>query len=338
MLKLSILDQSPIRKGLNGGDALRETTKLAQLADRLGYTRFWIAEHHNSKGMASSAPEIAITHVAANTKEITVGSGGVLLSHYSSYKVAETFSMLASLHPGRIDLGIGRAPGSDQLTAMALQHGPGALGIEHFPSQIRDLNGFIQGEMPDDHPFARVRARPRPDVPPEVWLLGSSDQSAAYAAHFGMPFSFAHFINPRGGPEVAEGYRHHFTPSTFLSSPKVNIGIFAVCADTEEEADALATTRDLWMLRLRKGETGPVPTVEEAASYPYTEAEREMMKAARARISFGTPDKVKAEITALAEAYGTDEVVILTITPEFEQRTRSYALLAEAFGLAPRDI
>jgi luciferase family oxidoreductase group 1 len=268
MIKLSVLDQSPVREGVTPRDALVETIELARHADGLGFRRYWLAEHHGSPGLAGSAPEIMVALVAAETRHLRVGSGGVMLSHYSSLKVAEQFRMLETLYPGRIDLGIGRAPGSDQLTAIALQHGPGALGIEHFPNQIADLLAFLENTMPVDHPFSRIRVAPAGDTNPEIWLLGSSDQSALYAAYFSLPFSFAHFITDESGPEIMEGYRRHFRPSTRLPAPQGSIGVFVVCAESEAEARRLAASRDLWRLRQRRGILAPFPPPEDALAYP----------------------------------------------------------------------
>ncbi|MFT5489361.1 MAG: luciferase family oxidoreductase group 1 [Paracoccaceae bacterium] len=335
MTILSVLDQSPIRVGCTPGDALRETLALAEFCDARGYHRYWLAEHHSTGGLAGSAPEILIGQVAARTKNLRVGSGGVMLSHYSSLKVAESFRMLEALYPGRIDLGIGRAPGSDGLTANALAHGPGALGIEHFPAQIRDVQAWISSEMPDGHPFQQVTAMPAGESDPEMWLLGSSDQSAAYAAYFGMAFSFAHFINPQGGPLVMEAYRQNFEPSAKLTAPQGAIGIFVICADTEEEALELRWSRDLWMLRLHTGQTGPVPTVEEAKNYPYTDQERMIVEHNRPRTIVGDPDQGRAQILVLGDTYKVDEFVVITISDSFDARLRSYELLAEAFSLAP---
>jgi len=247
-------------RGLGGPERAQQVNhELARHVDALGYCRYWLAEHHSSPGLAGTAPEIMVARVASETSHIRVGSGGVMLSHYSSLKVAEQFRMLEALYPGRIDLGIGRAPGSDQLTAIALQHGPGALGIEHFPNQIADLLGFLDNKMPADHPFARIRVMPAGETSPEVWLLGSSDQSAIFAAYFGCAFSFAHFINDEGGPEIMDAYRQRFRPSERLAKPQGSIGVFVVCADTEAEARRLAASRDLWRLRQRQGILAPFP-------------------------------------------------------------------------------
>lgn len=333
MTCLSVLDQSPIRSGATPAQAVQETLRLAELADRLGYRRYWLAEHHSSGGLAGSAPEILVGRVAALTSSIRVGAGGVMLSHYSALKVAENFRMLETLFPGRIDLGIGRAPGSDQLTARALAQGPGALGFEHFPAQVRDLIGFLDESLPAEHPFARIRAMPRGPTSPEVWLLGSSDQSAALAAYFGCRFSFAHFINAEGGEAVMQAYREHFRPSAALDRPAGSIGVFVICADSEAEAARLARSRDLWMLRLRRGETQPVPTVEEAENYPYTDHERAVVRYNRRRTIAGAPEQVRDRLLELGRAYGVDEFVVVTICHEFEDRLRSYELLAQAFDL-----
>ena len=280
-IRLGVLDQSPIRTGATGADALQESVKLAQATEKLGYQRYWIAEHHGSDGLASASPEILVTRIAAETKSIRVGSGGVMLSHYSPYKVAENFRMLEAMFPGRIDLGIGRAPGSDHPTAQALAYG-GGIGVEHFPTMISDLSGFLTDSLPDEHPFQRVKARPFTESTPPIWLLGSSNYSAAYAAHFGLAFSFAHFITAFGGDAVVRAYQDQFQPAGTLEAPKTNVGIFVICADTEEEANDLMTTRDLFRLRADKGELAPVPSVEEAKAYPYTDAEREHVAQSRA--------------------------------------------------------
>ena len=332
-LQLSVLDQSPIRSGATPAQAIQETLQLAQIAERLGYHRYWLAEHHNSGGLAGTTPEVLMARVAADTRRIRVGSGGVMLSHYSALKVAENFRMLETLYPGRIDLGIGRAPGSDQHTAHALQHGPGALGIEEFPNQIADVAGYLRGAMPEQHPFADVTAMPSGPTVPELWLLGSSDQSAAYAAHFGFAFSFAHFITGQSGAAIVAAYRRYFQPSEWAPEPRASVGIWVVTADTEAEAKRLASSRELWLLRLATGHLGPFPTPEQAAAHPYTERERAFIRASAGRSIVGAPEQVKAKLSTLAEDYGVDELVVVTICHDFAARVRSYELLAEVFGL-----
>lgn len=337
MIELSVLDQSPIREGGTPAHAIAETIELARATERLGFFRYWLAEHHSSGGLAGTVPEILIARIAAETKTMRVGSGGVMLSHYAPLKIAETFRMLETLYPGRIDLGIGRAPGSDHRTAMALQHGPGALGIEHFPGQISELAAFLADEIPAGHPFAGIHAMPTGPGLPELWLLGSSDQSAAYAAYLGCAFSFAHFINDEGGPEVMAAYRQHFKPSPRLSQPQGSIGVFVLCAETEAEAWRIAASRDLWRLRLEQGILGPVPTVEEALAYPYSERDLARVAYNRRRQVVGTPEQVKKRLLELAGFYEVDEVVVVSICYEFAARLHSYELLAEAFGLSRRE-
>ena len=333
MTILSVLDQSPIRAGSTAAAAVQETLELAQLCERLGYRRYWLAEHHSSGGLAGSAPEVLIARVASMTSTIRVGSGGVMLPHYSPLKVAETFRMLETLFPGRIDLGLGRAPGGDHATSTALAAGPGRLGVERYPEQLQDLIGFLSDTLPADHPFHGVHAEPRGEGAPELWLLGSSDQSAAYAAHFGLPFAFANFIADEAGPQIMQAYRRNFRPSSACPVPRCAVGAFVICAENDAEADRLAASRDLWTLKLRAGHPGPIPTVEEALSYPYTAQERAIVRANRRRSIAGAPATAKARLLALAETYGAQELMIVTITHDPAARRRSYELLADAFGL-----
>lgn len=335
-MKLSVLDQSPIKAGGTPAEAIRETVELARLCDQLGYHRYWVAEHHASDGLAGTAPEILIARIAAATQHLRVGSGGVMLSHYSALKVAEQFRVLEALYPGRIDLGIGRAPGSDGRTAMALQTGPYAYGIEQFPSRIADLIDWLGDGLPLDHPFAQVKAQPAGPSMPELWVLGSSGESARFAAHFGLAFSHAHFITAQGGLESLDLYRTHFKPSKRLPAPQGSIGVFVLCASTEAEAQRLASSRDLWRLRLDKGELGPIPTVEEALAFPYTDFDRAVIERNRRRQIVGTPDQVKAKLEELVARYGVDEAVVVSICHDPAARRRSYELLAEAFALEKR--
>ncbi len=336
MTRLSVLDQSPIRAGGTPAQAIAETIALAQACEHWGYHRYWVAEHHSSEGLAGAAPEILCARLAAATSTMRIGTGGVMLSHYSALKVAEQFRMLETLYPGRIDLGIGRAPGSDYVTARALAHGPGALGIEEFPRQIQDLLGYLRDALPDGHTFAGVSAQPRGETMPEPWLLGSSDQSALYAAYFGCAFSFAHFITERMGPEIMANYRAKFQLSLWYAKPQGSIGVAVTCADSAEEADRLAQSRDLSRLRMEQGILGPVPSVEEAEAYDYSREERLRIAVNRQRQVIGNPAQCKAKLSTLGEKYGVDEFVIVTITHDPAARLKSYELLAREFGLAPR--
>ncbi len=336
MTRLSVLDQSPIRAGGTAAQAIAESVELARACERWGYHRYWVAEHHASEGLAGAAPEILAARLAAATETMRIGTGGVMLSHYSALKVAEQFRMLETLYPGRIDLGIGRAPGSDYVTARALAHGPGALGIEEFPHQIQDLLAYLRDAVPDGHPFAGVSAQPRGATMPEPWLLGSSGQSAAYAAYFGCAFSFAHFITDRQGPEIMAAYRAQFRPSVWYDKPVGSIGVAAICAETDARAQRLALSRDLSRLRMDQGLRGPVPSIEEAEAYDYSREERLRIAVNRERQVIGDPAQCKEKLLALGGAYGIEEFVIVTITYDFEARLKSYELLAREFGLTPR--
>lgn len=337
MLRLSVLDQSPVRSGGTPAEAIRETLELAEAADRLGYHRYWVAEHHSSRGLAGSAPEVLIGAVAARTSGLRVGAGGVMLSHYSALKVAEQFRMLETLYPGRIDLGIGRAPGSDQRTARALSHGPGALPLDRFPEQVADVIAYLHDRLEPGNPFAGVHAMPSGPGAPEVWLLGSSDESAAIAAQLGTAFSFAHFINSEGGAEVTRAYARHFRPSPERAGPQASAAVFVICADTEAEALRLSRSRELFLVRLYTGRSGPYPSVEEAQAYPYDDREQTFVHLARQRTIAGAPEQVRERLLALARDYGIDELAAVTITHDPKARRRSYELLAESFGLEPRD-
>lgn len=322
-MRLSVLDQSPIPSGSTAGDALRNSIDLARRCDRLGYHRYWVAEHHNTGGLAGSAPEILIGHIAEATERIRVGSGGVMMPHYAPYKVAENFRVLASLHPDRIDLGVGRAPGSDQVTMVALAADHQPISIEKYPAMIAELDGFLRDDLPATSPFrGRVRATPQPDTPPELWLLASSPDSAAYAAHFGLPLAFADFIAQSDGAAIAARYREHFQPSARLAEPRVLVAASVICADTHDEAEELAAGVKLWRQR---GLQGPIPSPREVADAvpgPLT------VQPSRKPMIQGDPATVAANVTAMAERYGADEFMAVTITWDHEARARSYELLA----------
>jgi len=330
---LSVLDQSPISEGSSGGDALRNSIDLAQFTETLGYNRYWIAEHHATPMLASPSPEALIGAIAALTTRIRVGSGGVMLPHYSPLKVAETFSMLAGLFPGRLDLGIGRAPGTDQLAMFALQRDRRYAAPDDFREQLNELLGYLENDLPDDHPFARVAQLPGRPEAPDVWLLGSSPQSAIWAGELGLPYVFADFINSEGA-HIADLYRERFEPSRRLREPRVMVATWALCADSSEEAEALASSSRMAFSLLRStGKTIPVPTVETATRF-LTQPSAGLPIVRRRRMTLGTPDIVRDGLEAIVREYGAEELMVVTITHSHEARRRSYELIAEAFDVA----
>jgi luciferase family oxidoreductase group 1 len=334
--KLSVLDVSPVPSGSTSTEALRNTLDLARLVDQLGYTRYWLAEHHNTPLIASSSPEIMIGHVASATSRLRVGSGGVMLPNHAPLKVAENFRVLEALHPGRVDLGIGRAPGTDSLTALALRRSRQALSAEDFPARLEDLISFLNAHgFDEDHPLRGIRAMPD-DVPmPEIWLLGSSDFSAMLAANMGLRFAFAHHIQPQPAIYSLRAYYENFQPSQYLKAPEALIGVSVVCAETDERARELALPLQLVLLRFRTGKMGRFPTIEEAKNYPYTSEEREVIEFNRERSFIGSPETIRKQLTQLAEACGVREIMITTMTHEHADRRRSYEFLASAFGISP---
>lgn len=331
-VRLSVLDQSPIILGHSPAEAVRRTVELAVEAERYGYHRIWLAEHHNMRGLADPCPEILLTRVAAATQRIRVGTGGVLLPYYSGLKVAEIFRMLEALFPHRIDLGIGRAPGSDSVTARAL-FGGAFYDFDQFPAHVQETVAFLDNTLPPDHPYGRVVAMPSGESSPEVWLLGSSDYSARLAAALGLRFSFAHFISGQGGDGVTRMYRRDFQPSARESSPTSILTVFAICAETNVEAELLAASIDLRRLQMARGQDGPIVPAADAIAMPYSDSDRAVMRRERARAIVGTPESVRDRILELQAAFEADEVMVLTITGSYESRLASYALLAEAFSL-----
>jgi luciferase family oxidoreductase group 1 len=335
-LRLSVLDQSPISEGSNGAQALANSVDLARLSDALGYERYWVAEHHGTPMLACASPEALIGPIAAVTSRIRVGSGGVMLPHYSPLKVAETFSMFAGLFPGRIDLAIGRAPGTDALTTFALQRDRRQASPDDFPSQLVEMLGYFGKSLPEGHPFARLSSLPGDPARPDPWLLGSSPQSGIWAAEMGLPYAFADFINP-GGAGIVGRYRVEFRPSMWRAAPEVITALWVICAETDDEAERLASSGVMTFKLLRRGELIPVPPVEKALAF----IERERRQSAglastpsvtdRRRI-VGSPATVRAGIEAAAREYDADEVMIVSITYDHQARRRSYELIAEAFG------
>jgi luciferase family oxidoreductase group 1 len=332
---LSVLDQSTVVSGRSPDQSIPESLALARHAEALGYHRYWVAEHHNSASIAGSAPEILISAIAATTTRIRVGSAGVMLPHYSALKVAEQFRVLEAIAPGRIDLGLGRAPGSDGLTAHALN--PNAsVAADQFPAQVRDLLAWLAGEkLVEKHPFRDILAMPTGPGVPEVWLLGSSDYGAQVAAHFGLPYCFAHFITDgQGAAEALALYRQGYRPSARHPAPHGAVCVWALAADTQAEAEWLVGSRVLSRLWRDSGVFAPLPSPREAAEYAYSDAERARLPRLRERAIHGTAEMVAARLRALAEALGVDEVAVLTATHDPRARRRSYELLAGAFGMS----
>ncbi len=327
-LRLSVLDQSPIPAGSSAAIALGNSIDLARQTEAMGYHRYWVAEHHNSRGLAGAAPEILIGQIAASTSTIRVGSGGVMLSHYSPYKVAETFRTLATLFPERIDLGVGRAPGSDQITMYALAAGDHPLPVDTYPNQLRDLDGWLHNDLHSDSPFAgRVLALPASDCEaPELWVLASSAGSASFAAHFGLPLSFADFIAVGDGPAICEAYRSQYQPSERHPEPRLSIGVGAICAQSGAEAERLASSVRLWRQR---GLAGPIPSLSDVDDSPIDPL---TVMPGRKPMIVGDPPTVKEGLTHLASAYGAEEVVIVSITWDHHARVESYRLIADAFA------
>ena len=336
-LRLGVVDQSPVRNGGTAADAIRETLELARVTDRLGYGRYWLAEHHSTNSFAGAAPEVLIPPVAAATERMRVGSGGVMLSHYSPLKVAEQFRMLEALFPGRIDLGIGRAPGGDVRATQALAYGRGTLGVEYFPQQVEDLLGWVTDGLADEHPFRRVRAMPRLGSVPELWLLGSGGSSAQYAAELGCGYSFAQFISGQDGAAMVRAYQDAFQPSTHLTAPQASVGVAVYCAPTEEEAERLALSMQLWRFRIMRGIDRGIPSPEQALEFFREQGIDTAALRDDGRSIIGDPQQVRDELLALATRYGVGEVMVVTVTHSFEARVRSYELLAAAMKLGERE-
>ncbi len=326
-LVLSVLDQSPVSDGSTGVDALRNTIDLARLTDSLGYHRYWVAEHHGSPMLAGPSPEVLISAIASATEHLRVGSGGVMLPHYSPLKVAENFSVLAGLFPNRIDLGLGRAAGTDSKTAFALQRDRRQAMPDDFPQQLAELLGYLYDTLPVDHPFRRLAALPGLPERPEPWLLGSSHQSAIWAAELGLPYAFADFINPAGA-EIAALYRERFTPSVELSEPRVMVAVSAICAESDEEAQRLASSMSMAITLLRAGSLIAVPGVETALDFLSHSPSPQSLPVGR-RAIVGDAAAVRRGLEDVARDYGASEVMVVTITHDHAARRRSYELIAE---------
>lgn len=328
--RLSVLDQSPIAEGSTAADALANTLDLAQRCDAFGYDRYWLAEHHASPGLAGAAPEALIGPVALATSRIRVGSGGIMLPHYSPFKIAETFALLAALAPGRIDLGLGRAPGSDQRTAYALQRDRSRrMPVDDFPNNLAETIAYLDGTMPADHPFASLQdTLPSGGGVPEVWLLGSSQDSAIWAAEAGLPYCIADFINSDAVP-LADLYRARFRPGR-IAAPQLIVATWTIAAPTRVEAERLALPAQMMFAHLIRGELIAVPSVARAEAW----AAAHGTSSRRRRTTLGTPGEVRAQLDEVATLYGADEMMLVNILPDHAARVRSYELIAAEYGLA----
>lgn len=333
-MKLSVLDQSPVAKGSIPAAAIRDSLALARHCEALGYSRYWLSEHHNSNSIVGSAPEVLMAAIAATTNRIRIGSAGVMLPHYSALKVAEQFRVLEAIAPGRIDLGLGRAPGSDRLTARALN--PHASpGADDFPQQIVDLQQWLEGRrMPEGHPFRAITAQPQGPTSPEMWILGSSGYGAQLAAHLGLPYAFAYFFSDGQGVEQALAlYRQNYRPSERFPLPHATICVWALAADSQAEAERQLMTREHWRVRFEQGLLGPLVSPDEAAAYPFSAPEQARIGQLREKALVGTGAQVAAKIRALAASLELDEIVVNTWAWDPQVRQHSYTLLAQAFNL-----
>ncbi len=329
---LSVLDLAPVPDGSTPADALGHSLELVRHAEALGYRRYWVAEHHNMPGIASSAPAVLLAHLAGVTSTIRLGSGGVMLPNHTPLVIAEQFGMLEALHPGRIDLGIGRAPGTDRHTAQALRRSVDGLSVDEFPRHVVELQRFFDGQFPPDHPYASITAVPALGYPPQLWLLGSSDYSAHLAGLLGLPFSFAHHFSSENTLPAIERYLSSFRPSAALAEPHIMLAVTVVCASTEDEARWHAAPLGLSFLRLAAGRPGPLPTPETAAAYPYSTAEQRLVESRLASSIVGDPPQVREQLTELVARTGTHELMITTNVHSHADRLRSYELLAASWA------
>ncbi|MFC5473744.1 LLM class flavin-dependent oxidoreductase [Paraherbaspirillum soli] len=332
-LRLSVLDQAPVSAGSSGSQALRYSLDLAQLADRLGYHRYWVAEHHGAAGLACTSPEVLVGPIATVTSRIRVGSGGVMLPHYSPLKVAEQFSMLSGLYPGRIDLGIGRAAGTDPVTTTALRRDREHRMPDDFTQQLNELLAYLWNQMPADHPFARLTALPGLPEIPVPWMLGSSPQSGIWAAEMGLPYMFADFINPDGA-DVARRYCQRFVPSDTLATPSVGVAVQVICADTDEAAERISTSYRMRVVQMHTGHRlDAVPSIETALRFFADSGITSDIGHFGRRVIVGSAATVRQQIETVAAEYQADEVMIVSTIFEHGARRRSYELIADAFRL-----
>ena len=330
---LGVLDLSPIPSGSDGRTALTNTLDLARAAERFGYSRHWLAEHHNTPGMASSAPEIMVGQVAAATERIRVGAGGIMLPNHSPLHVAESFRVLHALYPGRIELGIGRAPGTDSVTASALRRRAATVGAEEFPEQMYELLAYAGDGFPADHPYAGVHAEPRDVALPPIWMLASSEYGARAGGALGGGLACARYLNPRDTAAIAREYRETFQPSPARPEPRLILAVSVVVADSARRADELVMSGALGLLRMRKGFPAPVPTPEEALAHEYSDWEQDQVRRYLRAQVYGEPMVVRERLRELVAETGADELLVMSTIHDHAERVRSYELLAEAWGL-----
>lgn len=329
-MKLSILDQVPISNGKTAKEALEATIELAELADSLGYQRYWIAEHHDFKGLASPAPDIVLGIIGARTKRIRIGSGAVLLPNYRAFNIAERYNLLGTLYPGRVDIGLGRAPGGSAESSIALVDNF-LEQVRRYPEKVDELISFLKRDFPKDHMFSKIAPTPVPKETPVPWLLGTSVKSAVLAMEKGLPYVFGHFMSNEDGAAIMKGYFDNFHGG----NPQAIVTVSVICAETTEEAEELALSNQVWKLQQAQREgNGLVPSIEEAKAYEYTAEDLEILRESNQKQIIGTPAEVKAELEKLAELYQTDEFMILTITHDSEAKKKSYELIAKEFQLS----
>jgi luciferase family oxidoreductase group 1 len=331
-LKLSVLDQTPIRKGSNAAESLQETIELARLADELGYTRYWLSEHHNSATLATGSPEVMIARLGAETKNIRLGSGGMMMPNHSTLRVTENFRVLEALYPNRIDLGMGRAPGGDRITAHLLNPS-NTFDPQHYIQQLRDLKHLLNDENLEGISEIKVNAIPIINTSPDLWILTSSGESAMIAAHFGMAMSFAQFINPVGGPEAIKNYKARFQPSAELKEPQTSVGVFGFCSDEEEKVKKVQALMDYRLLSFERGQFNTLFTYDDIKDEDYDAQEWQRVLHNRKRMAIGTPAEMKEILGNICEEFDTDEILMSTFTETKEDRFDSYRLMAKTFAL-----
>ncbi|MEC1524169.1 LLM class flavin-dependent oxidoreductase [Neobacillus niacini] len=329
-MRLSILDQAPISSNQSAAEALKESMKLAQAGEALGYTRFWIAEHHDLPGLACSAPEVMLGYIGANTNKIRIGSGAVLLPHYKPYKVGEVYNMLATLFPGRVDVGIGRAPGGSAEATNALSDNF-LLQVWNMPNTIQDLLYFLENNIPPEHQHAKVTASPVPNIPPIPWLLGTSKKSAILAAESGLAYAFGQFMSDQDGGAIIEQYKNDFKPRKNNDVSQVIVTVSVICAETTKKAEDVALSSLVWGLQRKRGEGHRgVPSIQEAKNYLENE-DKNILGEMKNSMIIGNPQQVKKRIEELQKKYNADEIMIVTITHSPEDKIQSYKLIAEEF-------